>query len=395
MMETTGVESRLARRNIAALLVAHCAGMIDLVALPLWMGVLIAQYHFDPQQAGGVVTLFLAGVVAASAITAPLFARAKVRLMVPAGFAAAGVLFGLCASVFVFPVIAGLHFLAGLCVGVSLSLTHGTIGRTGNPHRLFGSAMAAMGAFGLIFLFVAGAILKLSDPGALFYLFLAVMLVATLVTARAFPVLSGASKATFDAQGKMPGVVWFGILGIVCMNFVQSMVFSFLERIGVARGIAQEHVVLVLMLVGIVNIIASVIAAVCERRLNTRTVLFLGPVCQGAFAAMVTMSDAIPAYVGAAVLFVSCLVMTHTFVFGIIAKLDRSGRAVAATPAMMMIGSAIGPIMAGSLVKFVGLNGLGFAALAVDGIAMLALAALAWSVVHRSTVAVQAVGGPV
>lgn len=50
------------------------------------------------------------------------------------------------------------------------------MGRTGNPHRLFGSAMAAMGAFGLIFLFVAGAILKLSGPGALFYLFLADLL---------------------------------------------------------------------------------------------------------------------------------------------------------------------------------------------------------------------------
>jgi MFS family permease len=395
MTQASGEKGRLAKRGMAALLVAHCAGMIDLVALPLWMGVLISQYHFDPQQAGGVVTAFLAGVVIASAITAPLFARAKVRLMVPAGFATAGVLFGVCASVFVFPAIAGLHFLAGLCVGVSLSLTHGTMGRTGDPHRLFGSAMAAMGAFGLVFLFVAGAILKLGGPGVLFYLFLAVMLVATLVTARAFPVLSGAWSAMPDVQGKMPGVVWFGIVGIVCMNFVQSMVFSFLERIGVARGVAQEHIVLVLMLVGVVNVIASVIAALCERRLNTRTVLFLGPLCQGAFAAIVTMGASIPAYVGAAALFVSCLVMTHTFVFGIIAKLDRSGRAVAATPAMMMVGSAMGPIMAGTLVKFVGLDGLGFAAIAVDGTAMLALAVLAWSVVRRGTAAVAAVSGPV
>ncbi len=41
------------------LMVAHCAGMVDLVALPVWVGALIAQYKFAPQQAGGLATLFL------------------------------------------------------------------------------------------------------------------------------------------------------------------------------------------------------------------------------------------------------------------------------------------------------------------------------------------------
>lgn len=37
----------------SALLVAHCAGIVDLVALPAWVGALIANYKLDPQQAGG------------------------------------------------------------------------------------------------------------------------------------------------------------------------------------------------------------------------------------------------------------------------------------------------------------------------------------------------------
>ena len=40
------------RRGRAALMVAHCAGMVDLVALPVWVGTLISHYRFDPQQAG-------------------------------------------------------------------------------------------------------------------------------------------------------------------------------------------------------------------------------------------------------------------------------------------------------------------------------------------------------
>jgi hypothetical protein len=35
-------------RGRIALGVAHCAGLIDLVALPLWIGALINHYHLDP-----------------------------------------------------------------------------------------------------------------------------------------------------------------------------------------------------------------------------------------------------------------------------------------------------------------------------------------------------------
>lgn len=38
----------------AALMLGHCAGMVDRVALPVWIGiVLIGQMGFGPQQAGG------------------------------------------------------------------------------------------------------------------------------------------------------------------------------------------------------------------------------------------------------------------------------------------------------------------------------------------------------
>ena len=57
----TKTESRPGR---SALMVAHCAGMVDLVALPVWVGTLIANSGLDPQQAGGLVTLFLEGAVA-------------------------------------------------------------------------------------------------------------------------------------------------------------------------------------------------------------------------------------------------------------------------------------------------------------------------------------------
>ena len=46
--------------NIASLLLGHCAGMLDLVGLPVWVGAnLIGFYQFDPQKAGLLATVFL------------------------------------------------------------------------------------------------------------------------------------------------------------------------------------------------------------------------------------------------------------------------------------------------------------------------------------------------
>ncbi len=76
-----------------ALMVAHCAGMIDLVALPVWVGALISEYKFEPQRAGGLVTLFLLGAVLSCLFFAPRFNRLNARFATFAGFALAALAF--------------------------------------------------------------------------------------------------------------------------------------------------------------------------------------------------------------------------------------------------------------------------------------------------------------
>jgi hypothetical protein len=61
----------------------------------------------------------------------------------------------------------------------------------------------------------------------------------------------------------------------------------------------------------------------------------------------------------AAGVFSAVVIFTHTFAFGTLATIDKSGRAVAATPVMLMTGAAIGPILAGTLVKAFGYGSLG------------------------------------
>jgi hypothetical protein len=62
-------------RGRATLMLCHFVGMVDLVALPVWVGTLAQHYGFDLEHAGMIVTAFLLGAVGASLAAAPLFNR--------------------------------------------------------------------------------------------------------------------------------------------------------------------------------------------------------------------------------------------------------------------------------------------------------------------------------
>lgn len=360
-----------------ALMVAHCAGMVDLVALPVWVGALIAHYGFDPQQAGGLATLFLVGVVASSLFFAPRLQRIPARRATAAGFGIAGIAFLLVGGTDSYAAMALLHAVAGAAAGCALSFTHGTIARSERPHRLFALVNIALGVFAVMFLGSTPKLVAAAGGPALFQVFGGVMLVACIACALWFPAPPGAHEArpsAARAEGRLGAPVLCGALGIACMAVVQAMMFSFLERIGADRGFGVDAVTGVLVALGIVNLLPAVFAALLERRWNARHVVIAGPIAQATLAATIALGSTFVSYAGAAMFFAAVMIFTHTFAFGLIARLDPSGRALAATPAMVMAGAAIGPVLGGTLVKWGGYGTLGVAAIVIAALAVLCFA---------------------
>ncbi|MBP6900145.1 MAG: MFS transporter [Burkholderiaceae bacterium] len=359
-----------------ALMVAHCAGMVDLVALPVWVGALIAHYRFDAQQAGLLATLFLGAAVLASAGLAPRVHHLPGRLVATLGFGGATAGFAAAATTSDFGTLAALHGLSGLAAGAALSVTHGTIARSARPHRLFAIVGMALGVFGILFMAATPPLVARLGGPLLFQVFAGIMAVATLVSMLAFPVpdapaAAGAAPAAAAIQAAaLPPAVWFGIAGIACMALVQAMTFSFLERVGHERGFGLAAITGVLVALGVVNLFPAALAALLERRWSARRVLLAGPVLQAGLVLVIMNAASFAAYAAAASVFAAVMIFTHTFAFGLLAGLDRSGRAMAATPAMLMVGAAIGPILGGSLVKGLGYASLGWAAVAIAVLAV-------------------------
>ena len=361
-------------RGRAALMAGHCAGMVDLVALPIWVGTLMSFYRFDPQQAGLLATLFLAGAVGASLFLAPIFHLLVGRWVASIGFGLAALGFAVASTTTGFGLLAVLHTVAGVAAGAALSVTHGTIASSANPHRLFAVVGIALGVFGIVFMAATTHLVAARGGATLFQIFAVVMAAGAAFALWGFP---DKDKGTLAAQEKasasrLPRAVWWGAAGVACMGLVQSMMFSFLERVGSDRGFTVQAVTAVLIALGFVNLVPAALAAWLEKRWSVRSVLLVGPLAQAVLVLVIVNGTSFAPYAAAASVFAAVMIFTHTFAFGALAQLDPSGRALSATPAMLMIGAALGPIVGGTLVKQFGYESLGIAALIVDALAIYA-----------------------
>lgn len=358
----------------AALLLCHCAGMVDLIAMPVWMEVLISRYALGPQRAGALVSVFLLAAVVSSVLLASRFSRGRSKTFAVAGFAIAAAVFAASALTTDFALLCALYVAGGAAVGCGLSMTHGTMGRSADPHRLFGLAGAAAGVFSIAFYAGVAALVGRFGGPALFWLLAAVMAVAAAVAALAFPtakapaaVPSGVANAIRETR--LPRAVWLAIFGVVAMALTQAIATSFLQNIGLAREFGAERVQAVLIGLGLLALFPGPLALWLRGRISTRAVLVAGPLLQLVIVLVITRSTAFWPYAVAGALSTSVQIFMHTFAFGFIATTDTSGRAAAATPAMLMTGSAIGPFLAGSLVAHDGYAALGPAVAVISVVA--------------------------
>ena len=362
----------------AVLTLAHVAGMVDMVALPVWIGTLMQHYGFSPPQAGITVTVFLLGVVLASGLCAPRFNRLPRRAATAMGFALASVAFALASRQPVqaqsLGVLIALHAVAGLGTGCALTFTHGSIGRSANPHRLFAVVNVALGVFAVAFLGGVPQLVAALGANVLFEVMAVTMGLAAVVTALAFPELPALVVTTAATPAlRIPKAAWWTIGVVVCLTLNQAMVFSFVERIGAERGFGAERVNAVLIALGLVNLLPGALAAALQRRWSPVAVGIAGPVGQALLALVMSGSASFAPYAVAASLYVFMVIFTHTFLFGLLSRLDPTGRATAATPAMMMVGSCIGPALGGGIVAGLGYPGLGWAACAVAAMAVVGM----------------------
>ncbi len=358
------------KRGKLVLLLGNVAGMVDLVALPLWISGLMQSFHLDPQQAGLQVTFYIFGVFIASVVLSPVFHRISPRLCATFGFALAACGFLILQAGSSSMLITSLaHAMAGIGAGTGLSSVHGTIGQSAMPDRLFAFASFGVGLLAIPFFVIVPRYMQDGGVQFLFAVLGILMFLAALVSAIAFPTpvaLAGSGAVpkplkhhTVRLSAALRRGVMLAFIGVALMATGQAMAFSFVDRLGAWRGFAPEMVARVFIISGLINLFAPVVAALLQRHVNATRAAMVALTCHAVltFTAMHAVSYSL--FLAASASFVFFIIFGHTFMFGLIARLDPSGRASASTPAMLMIGSAIGPVAGGTFVKYLGYPSLG------------------------------------
>ncbi|MCG4454904.1 hypothetical protein LJY18_16605 [Pseudomonas sp. MMS21-TM103] len=356
---------RESRNGTAALVIGHCAGLMDITTLPIWVGiVLIGQLALDPQSAGFLLTLFLGSVVLSSLCIAPKLSRLNRKGIASAAYAVAGMAFATMPSISgSYSLLASAHVVAGLAVGCGLSIVHGTMGGTANPHRTAAMAFTTLSLVSILVMATLPPLVGKIGPNIFFYTMSGIMFTASLAGLLAFPNVARTVHHERLALAKLPTRVWFGIAGVSLLMVSHSMVFGFIERVGGWHGFSAAQITTVLVISGFVNLVPVALSSMLERHLSAAGVVIAGPLIQAAAAFAVTQWSGYGVYIVATSILIAVVTFTHVFAFGVLARLDPSGRVVAATPVMVMAGSATGPLLGGVLAQHIGYGSLGWAAL--------------------------------
>ena len=353
------------KRSLVTLTICQCAGWVDLIALPIWVGTLITKFKYDPPHAGGLLSLYLIGAAIAGLVFAPRFHGLNARLMAIAGFIVAGLLFLAAAQGVSFHIMAALHLLAGLMAGTGLSFTDGTIGHTANPHRGFSAASFASGVFGLVFLTSMPGVIAKFGGQSLFYSLATLMFIAATGAVLYFPRWKSEYRSQYKTLGsRLPPIgftAWLILGGISLLALNQALTMSFYEHIGFERGFSVAQISFAFAISGFVSLTPGLLAGLLQKRLVSTSVICTMPMFQAVMAMLITHSSGYLLWAMAGPLMSFTTIFTNIFALGLLSRLDPTSRAVAGTPAMLMVGSALSPFIGGALVKLWGFGAIGFA----------------------------------
>lgn len=332
--------------------VAILAGVVGpevFIVQPAVVQGFVQYLGFDAQSAGYAASIEVWGI-AFSTILLSFFARhlnwrtvivASIALMA-AGNAGSAIVAD--RNVFLL-----LRLLVGIGAGSLVSLSFAIVGLTKNPDRNFGYMIMWVLIYGALGLWAVPTAFAIGGMKLMLYFF-AVFPMLVLPFVRYLP-RGGDSAVTADANAvelSLP-MKSMALSAMLFYFMAQGAVWAYLFLIGTADGLTDQEVANALTISQFAGVAGAWFAGAFGSRVGRIRALTLG-ILGGSLCLLLLAAHA--SYVVFAV--VVCIYnffwnMTHPTLLSAMAGFDRRGRIVLGATAMQMIGLAIGPALAASL----------------------------------------------
>ena len=335
---------------LAAALLLGVIGPEVFIVQPGFVQGLVAHYGFSEQQAGYVASAEMWGLAITTLMMSWVASRMDWRkLLFVSTLVVVGGNLGSLATVD--PAgFAAWRFVAGLGCGVLVSLSFTMVGLTANPDRNFGYLIAAVltyGAFGLWLMPAAFDAVGMKGLIVFFALFplLALPLLRHLPS-------SGEEhlQVESDAVDLGAGLRVLAVATMLGYFLAQGVVWAYLFLIGLGGGVDEQGAANGLTVSQFLGIGGALVAAALGKRYGRLWPLCIGIL--GGILPLLFLYDRFSALQYGVVVSVYNFAwnMTHPYLLAAIASFDRGGRLVVHAVGAQMLGLAIGPAIAATVV---------------------------------------------
>ena len=311
---------------------------------------LVEYLGFDDQGAGKVVSAEMWGLAATTILMTFIAHRVNWR----------GVVFGSLVIMFLANVactlttdvgtFVTLRFIAGLGAGSLVSLSFAAIGLTANPDRNFGLVIMWVLTYGAIVLWAMPSAYAEFGFNGMLWFFALFPLVATPFVKK-LPV-SGENQEQVeeDAVDLSPVLKGIALVSMFAYFVAQGVVWAYLFLIGLAGGLSEQAVANGLMLSQFAGIAGALLAAVIAHRFGRSAPLTIGILGGALCLYFIVGTFEFLVFAVAVCVYNFFWNLTHPFLLGAMASFDRHGRVVVYAVASQMLGLAVGPYLAASVI---------------------------------------------
>ena len=255
-----------------------------------------------------------------------------------------------------------LRFLAGLGAGSLVSLSFAVVGLTSNPDRNFGLLIMWVLTYGAIVLWLMPSAYALAGMNGALWFFALFPLVAVPFIRNLLADGESLAQVEEDAVNLTTGMKAMALIAMLAYFIAQGAVWAYLFLIGLAGGLSEQEVANGLTLSQFAGIAGALLAATMSNRYGRSLPLTVG--IRGGALCLYFLVGRYEFLVFALAVGIYNFAwnMTHPFLLAAMASFDRRGRVVVYAVAMQMVGLAIGPGLAASVIAegdYINVNWLG------------------------------------
>jgi len=311
---------------------------------------LVDYLAFDDQGAGKVVSAEMWGLAATTILMTFIAHRVNWRGVVFGSLVVMFLANAFCTLTTDVGTFVALRFVAGLGAGSLVSLSFAAVGLTSHPDRNFGLLIMWVLTYGAIVLWAMPATYETFGFDGMLWFF-AVFPLTAMPFVKRLPV-SGATDAQVeeDAVDLPPAFRGMALTAMFAYFVAQGVVWAYLFLIGTSGGLSEQAVANGLMLSQFAGIAGALLAAVIAHRFGRSAPLTVGVLGGALCLYFLVGSFEFVVFAIAVGIYNFFWNLTHPFLLGAMASFDQHGRVVVHAVAMQMLGLAVGPYLAATVI---------------------------------------------